>query len=394
MKQPVSIGVGTQSSAFTAGQTAAVMAAQRLRGQEIRGAIVLGSSSFEQEPLLQGVQSALPTIPLAGGSTGGEITPDGPRSHSCVVIALAGDDLAIGVGAGTDLARDPRLAGYRAAQQALQQTNGHERSGFVFFGDGLMTGYAEVLRGVHEVLGTSSLVTGALMADDLQFARTHQYANDRVLTQAVAGVLFGGAWKIGVGMEHGFAPISKPRRVTRAMANILYELDGQPASAVYEEYFGASDRRPDRPAGLTRELIAYPLGLQLDATEQFLLRNVRGFGSDGSVVCTGELIEGAWVQLMIGSKELAFEAASRAAQQAVQQVSTVHAVVVFDSVSRKQLLGHETAEEFSRIRRVVGSSVPIAGCYTYGEQAPLGTPYGYGRVSVQTGAILVLAIGR
>ena len=110
-------------------------------------------------------------------------------------------------------------------------------------------------------------------------------------------------------------------------------------------------------------------------------------------MCTGEVTEGAWVQLMIGSKELALQAASSAARQAVQHLSNVWCVIVFDSVVRRKLLGREAALEVTRIQDAVGATVPVVGCYTYGEQAPLGTPYPYGRVSVQTGACLIVALG-
>jgi hypothetical protein len=275
----------------------------------------------------------------------------------------------------------------------MRQFNGQKRSGFLFFGDGLLTGYAEALRGIQEVLGTSSLVTGGLMGDDQRFVRTYQYAQDQVLSGGIVGLLLGGSCSIGVGVEHGFAPISKPRRATRASANILYELDGRPASSVYEDYFGSSVRERVRLRGFTRQWIAYPLGIQLDSTGQFLLRNVMTFGEDGSLVCTGEVTEGSWVQMMLGSKELVLEAATRASQEATRHLRSVRFALVFDSVARKRLLGHDALLEIARIRQVIGPSVPLIGCYTYGEQAPLGNPYPYGQSSVQNGAVLVIAVG-
>lgn len=389
----VSIGWSGTANAFTAGQAAARMALQRLATHQAQCVLVFGSSWFDQAKLLEGVRTVFTTIPVAGGSTAGEIIPEGPRSHSCVVLAIAYDDIAASVGVGTEVERNPRLAGYQAAQQALRQFPGRSRSGFLLFGDGLLTGYAEVVRGIQEVLGTSSLVTGGLMGDDLRFSQTHQYAHDRVVSGSVVGLLLGGSCTIGVGMEHGFAPISKPWHVTRAQANILYELDGRPASLVYEEYFGSAGLEAVQQAGLTRQLIAYPLGVQQDSTGQFLLRNVLRFGRDGSLVCSGEVTQDAAVHLMIGSRELVLEAAVRAARQAIGSLRFVRFVLVFDSAVRKRLLGRDAATELLRIRQTVGLTVPLAGCYTYGEQAPLGHSLPYGQSSVQTGAVLVVAVG-
>ena len=386
------VGWSAAPDAFAAGQSAARTATQQLATRHVRCAIVLGSSWLDQAALLRGVRSIVQG-PLIGGSTAGEITPEGPKSHSCVVLAIAEEAFACSIGFGSELEHHPRVAGYQAAQQASRQFTGVKRTGFLLFGDGLSRGYTEVLRGVQEVLGTSSLVTGGLMGDDLRFVTTYQYAQEQVFSGGVAGLLVGGGCSIGVGLEHGFAPISKPRRVTRARANILHELDGKPASLVYEEYFGDSLMKRVRQGGLTRQLIAYPLGIQLDSTGQFLLRTIMAFGADGSLVCTGEVSEETWVQLMIGSKASALEAATAAARKAVQSLRSVWCALVFNSVVRKRLLGQDATREVENIRQVLGVGVPVAGCYTYGEQAPLGAPHTYGRSSVQTGACLVIAVG-
>lgn len=97
---------------------------------------------------------------------------------------------------------------------------------------------------------------------------------------------------------------------------------------------------------------------------------------------------------MIGSKQLALDAAHRAAQQAIQPLNRVALTLVFDSVVRRKLLGPQHAAlEVARIRQTVGLSTPLAGCYTYGEQGPLGNAAVYGRTAVQTGSVLVIALG-
>ncbi|MBI3331058.1 MAG: FIST C-terminal domain-containing protein [Candidatus Omnitrophica bacterium] len=394
------VGWSAHRQAAQAGADAAASAMERLSSQgPPQLAVVFGSSWFDQRALLQGVRSVLGEIPLAGESTAGEITSEGPVSHSCVVALLAIDGLACGVGMGTGADRTPREAGQRAAFTALQAFGGGRRAGLLLFGDGMVTGYAEVVRGLQEVLGTSFLLAGGMAGDDLRFAETYQYCHGEVASRSVVGMLLGGSARLGVGLEHGFAPISKPRRITRADANRLVTLDRQPAASVYEEYFGADIVRQMRDEGLNRQGIAYPLGMQGDAADQWLLRNVVSFGDDGSLACNGELREGAWVQLMIGSRELALEAARRAAQQAIRSLNRTACVLVFDSAIRRRLLGPRHAVlEIARIREVVGPSVPIAGCYTSAEQAPFDAGLSADQLATQplatqTGSVLVAAIG-
>lgn len=395
MREPAlaSIGWSAQPNPVLAGESAARTALEGLGGRPPCCAIVFGSSWFDQAKLIEGIRNVLQSVPVVGGSTAGELTPEGPKTHSCVVLALGyHEDLTVSWGAAEELERNPRLAGHDAALQAMRQFPGRQRSGFIFFGDGLATGYAEVVQGVQEVLGTSSLVAGGLMGDDWRFAATYQYADDRVMTRGLSGLLLGGLCAIGVGVEHGFAPISRPLRVTKAYRSVLCELDGHRAVSVYEDYFGPSIMETVRRSGLSRELICYPLGIQRESGG-YLLRNVVGFGEDGSLECTGEVAERMVVQLMIGSKEVALEAAAAAAQRAVRGLQSVWFVLVFDSVARQRLLGRDAAVECQRLRDVIGPSVPLLGCSTYGEQAPLSGPSMAGRTSVQTGSILVVAVG-
>ncbi len=388
-----SVGWSTRSDADACGREAAARALELLPRRKHKLALVFGSSWLDQEQLLRGVRAVLDGVPLTGQSTAGEIIPDGPISHSCVVVLLASDALACSIGVSEGVATAPRLAGQQAASHALRDFPASPRAGFLLFGDGLIPKYADVVRGIQEVFGTSSLVVGAMAGDDLRFTQTYQYAQDRAVSRAVTGVLLGQPLKIGIGIEHGFAPISKPRRITRARANVLMELDRKPAASVYEEYFGADAAERLCVTGQTRQAIAYPLGLCNETTDRWLLRNVVSFGEGGSLVCNGDVQEGTWLQLMLGSRELVLNAARKAAQQAVQALNRVTCVLVFDSVIRRTLLGAaHAALEIARIREAVGSSTPMAGCYTYGEQVSFSASPAES-CATQTGSVLVVALG-
>lgn len=389
-----SVGWSLQAESAAAGMEAAEKAAAQLSGVKSKLAIVFGSSFFDQPLLLEGVRSAVGAIPLIGGSTAGEITPQGPLTRSCVVLLLASNELFCGVGAGDHADQKPRQAGQQAAYNAAQQFSSNQRMGFLLFGDGLVSGYANVVRGIQEVLGTNALIAGGMTADDLRFSKTYQYANNKIMNRGIAGALLGGPVSMGVGLEHGFAPISKPRKITRASENVLYELDGQPAASVYVEYFGTEHVLRMGQERWSRRAIAYPLGIHHQASQQWLLRNVVAFKEDGSLTCSAEMLEDTWLQLMIGSRELALEAAYKAAQQAVKSLNRVACVLIFDSIARQILLGPAyAATEIQRIREAVGQSTVIAGCYTYGEQSSSGNASVYERTTIQTGSVLVVAIG-
>ena len=387
------VGWSEYPQAQLAGKEAAARALRHLAPKAPSLAIVFASSWYHQPSLLQGIRETLGPVPTVGESTAGEIVAEGPVSRSCAVLLLAADApiCSIGMAEGADVT--PREAGQQAAFAATRDFLTSPRTGWVIFGDGLLTNSAEVVRGMQESLGTSALIVGGMAGDDLRFHQTYQYWNDRALSRAVVGVLFGGPVKIGVGLEHGFAPIGKPRRITRARANVLYELDRCPAASVYEEYLGTEVVQRMRRAELTPRGIAYPLGVQPAGSNRWLLRNVVALDEEGSLSCSGDVLEGSWLQLMLGNKELVLEAAVRAARSAVRSLSRVACVVVFDAAGRRRLLGSMyAAKEIAAIREVIGASIPLAGCYTYGEQAPF-EETAPERTALHTDAVLVVALG-
>ncbi len=100
------------------------------------------------------------------------------------------------------------------------------------------------------------------------------------------------------------------------------------------------------------------------------------------------------MQLMISSRSLGQEAARRAAQKAIQTIPKPACVLVFSSFARMKLQGHAAmAAEVAAIRQVVGRETPIAGFYSYAEQASSDDAALQNRVAMQTGSVLVLAIG-
>ena len=387
------IGVSDRTDAHLAGKEAAERAAERLSPRRPNAALLFASSWFNQTHVLQGVQTITADTPLIGGSTAGELSPQGPSSGSCAVMLLSAEGLVAGVGMGEGLDQLPREAGRKAAAEAARAFHHHQRAGFLVISDGLSDGYADAARGMEEVLGVNSLIVGGMAGDDGRFTRTYQYAHGHAVSRAVVGLLLGGGIKIGVGIAHGFAPISKPRRISRSRGAILYELDGRPAASVYEEYLGAEELARWQQAGAARQGFAYPLGVQPEGTEERLLRNVVSFGQHGSLLCSGDMPDGAWVQLMIGNKEQTLEAARHAVQHALRPLSHVSGAIVFESAMRRTVLGAEYAvRELAGIRKGLGASVPFIGCYTYGEQAPWGMRETE-RTAIHIGSVLVIALG-
>lgn len=388
----VGVGGSTTSDSYHAGREAAAQALARMGFSTARLVLVFASARFDHAALLDGIRSVAPDAALVGCSTAGEITADGPAKRSVVVVTLQSNVMTATTGLGRQLAAAPRQAGETAAWSVAHGKAQNPRA-FLMFPDGISGNAAEALRGVQAVLGTSFPIVGGSAGDDLLFGRTAQYHGGTVLHDSVVGVLLSGAVTVGIGARHGWRPLGKPRLVTRALANVVHELDGRAAASVYEEYFGKGAEELQRES-LARMTIIYPLGMPIPGEEEYLLRNVLKVTPQGHLVYAGEVPEGSAVRLMMGSKEHALAAARRAAQQAVRGLGakTPRLALVFGSASRARLFGRNTGAEIRCIQEVVGRDVPIAGFYGYGELAPLSSEQYLGQTYYQNETLVVVTL--
>jgi len=400
MSLKTGIGQSKNPSAFHAGREAALLALRDLKADKPNLAFAFSSSYFSQEKILDGIKSILGETPLIGSTTSGEIITTGSEKHSLVIVVLKSDGLQFALGWGESLNKDSRGAGHKAAMIANRSftenriTQELKRKVFMIFPDGLRGNCADVLRGIQEVLGRSFPTVGGSSGDDFLFQKTYQHCNKLVFTESVVGVLLGGELTFGIGSRHGWRPLGKPRQVTRAVANIIYEINRQPAVSVYEEYFG-KDITELKTEPLASMAILYPLGMAIPGEEEYLLRNPISVTEEGALICAAEVPEGEEIRLMMGNKDSVLGAASAAAHTALKNLYGARAkiVFVFSSISRDKLLGRYKDSEINLVREVFGEAVPVVGFYTYGEQAPLTSEINIGQTYFQNASFVVLAIG-
>jgi hypothetical protein len=149
---------------------------------------------------------------------------------------------------------------------------------------------------------------------------------------------------------------------------------------------------------LANVAITYPLGVVPADRSDYLIRDAIRVGKGGSLVCTGDVLQGSSVRLMIGGYESALEAAQQAAYEAIEQIgrSRLKGALVFSCVARQKMLGSEYQGEIDVIRDALGGAgVRMGGFYSYGELAPA-TPKRSGRRGpncFHNESVVVVAVG-
>ncbi len=372
MSLRASIGLGISDDSFSAGADAAEEALSKIEGVADLF-IVFSSVKYDQEKMLAGVHSVTKDVLVVGCSTAGEITTDGPvRRPSVSIMAFRSDTIKFYAGVGEHIAENPKKAGFVAAE-AVKKAAGGTLNAFMMFPDVLVGNGADIVRGVLQSLGAHFPVVGGAAGDDFQFKKTYQYFNNKVYSGAVVGLGLVGDFALGIGVKHGWIPVGIPRKVTKSKGSVLSELDGKPAIAIYDDYFGDAAKEL-RVETLAKLAVTYPLGMKMEGSDEMLIRAPLSVDEHGSLTCAAEIPQGAEIQLMIGSREEAIKVAKEAAMKAMEQMGGAEpqAVVIFNCIARSRLFGDTPGDEISAIQDAVGHTVPLIGFYTYGEQAPLG----------------------
>lgn len=389
------VGLSTQDDGKTAGAEAARIALEQMGSEAADFCMVFGDVRYDQQALLNGVSSVVGNASMIGGSGAGQIGNDGPVQGAVVVMALRSDrEINVLTGLGTGISQDARAAGQSVALQVVDRLPSQTLSttwvrmgkGFVpvrpytfimlpdFTGDG-----AEVVNGVASVLPPPVQVIGGSTADDFSFERTFQYHNGQVYSDAVVGALLIAQVPTAVGVAHGWRPLGKSMVVTRAEGNRVIELDDAPAIRAYEQLFDKQARElVEEPLG--RMALLNPFGIP-EVTGNYRLRHPISAQEDGSIICAGTIPEGAVVRVMTATLEENVAAVRQATRTALSNLGRAKPAlaIVFDCGARLMLRGMEGArQEIDAIREEIGPDVPMAGFYTYGEQAPTpGGPVGF-----------------
>jgi hypothetical protein len=370
-------GVGIAAGADTVVTTtnAIADAKKALSHEAPKLALVFASSQFDQASVLATAQKELgPEVIIFGGSTAGEISQHGPSMSPSVVVMLiaTSDDISMSHAHVTKANENPEAKGEELGALLAATVNENSKLALML-GDGLTVNPSAILRGLSRVLPQLPIAGGSA-GDDGKYKQTFQYSPEGVLSSSVGMVVLHGALNYAVGVRHGWNAISGPKKVTKASGTVIQEIDNKPAIALYEEFIGAEQAATLKEVTLATLALSYPLGIKDSTSGEMLLRAPFYVDATGSITCGGEVLEGSEVQLMMGTKESAVDAARHSAEQALAALGTTpKAAIIFSCHVRDTLYAsrEQSKKEIDAIQEVIGHTVPLAGFYTYAEQAPI-----------------------
>lgn len=339
--------------------------------------VAFGSPEFLEQPaVLEGLAAAYPRAKLLGCSSAGEICGTHVRDHSLAVTVARFDRTEVRL-ASTRL-RDGQSSSEAGRALAADLARPDLRA-ILVLSEGLAVNGTDLVAGIHGVIGPEVVVTGGLAGDGGNFKQTWVLDGGRPARDAIVAVgLYGDAVGVGHGSAGGWDVFGPERVVTRATANVLYELDGQPALALYKQYLG------ERASGLPATALLFPLSVRAAEGAPALVRTILAVDeASGSMTFAGNIPEGSVVQLMRANFDRLIEAASDAGEAAAAGAEGTSVTIAVSCVGRRLVLGERTEEEVEATCESLTEPESLVGFYSYGEISP-SLKGGFGALHNQT----------
>jgi hypothetical protein len=329
--------------------------------------VTFGAPEYGEQPeALIELAAAFPQSAVVGCSSAGEIHDDAVADGSLVVAVVRFAHTEIDLASSTiDTASESASAGAR-----LGQSLAASRPRLVLvLSEGLTVNGTDLVRGLQDSLPRETMIVGGLAGDGDRFARTWVLVGGKPVMRRVVAVALRGPLEIGAGSQGGWDTFGPKRRVTRASGNVLYELDGKPALALYKEYLG------ELASGLPATALRFPLSIrEAHSAASSVVRTVLSVDEAAqSMTFAGDVPTGWHAQLMRSNQDRLITGAMRAAADATAGLSGEPALALAIScVGRRLVLGARTEEETEAALEALPPGSRQIGFYSYGEISPAG----------------------
>ena len=325
--------------------------------------VFTSSARLKERGFTKTLQKRYPNAEIIGCSTSGEINAEGAHDDSVQITAMLWERSTLKFLAKpiNTMAQSHALGAQIASE--LQQP---DLKGVFLLSDGLNINGSELVEGVQEVLSNIP-ITGGLAGDGTDFTQTlllhHSQVSDRIV---IAVGIYGEHAIVTSGEEGGWKPYGPPRKVTRSIKNVVYELDNKPALPLYKMYIGQHYAN-----GLPASGLDFPFAIMAEDKSITVIRTVAAVNdNDNSMSFFGNVNEGSTIRFLRSDHDRLVNAASDAASQVLNKGINLNdkaLAICVSCVGRKLVMKEQLSDEVFAVQRLLGVQTGITGFYSYGE---------------------------
>ncbi|WP_338376989.1 FIST N-terminal domain-containing protein [uncultured Flavobacterium sp.] len=354
-----------------------IVQAYKLEGQnwkylqakkELKNPLVLVFANrmlLENHEVISQIRNEFPYEHIVFGSTSGEILDNNVFDNSIVITAIEFEKTTF------EIRTENILEHYKDAKklgQTLYNSMPRENLKHLFvLSEGSFVNGSSLIEGLEENITNTVPISGGMCGDDAKFEKTlASYKINPKEGEVVLIGFYGETLEITFASFGGWSTFGPERIITKSEANILYEIDDQPALDLYKKYLG------DKANQLPQASLLYPLNVTPQGKKAPVVRTILGIDNESqSMTLAGDVPINSKVQLMMASVDAIAEGANEAAKLAMKnRRKKPQLALLVSCVGRKLVMNQRVEEEIERVQEVVGDQTAITGFYSYGEMAP------------------------
>ncbi len=177
----------------------------------------------------------------------------------------------------------------------------------------------------------------------------------------------------GVGVAHGWQPMSAPMQATQTHGTELKTIEFEPAFDIYSSIVKRHTGVPIDRSDFQNQSMGHPFGIARIGREM-IIRDPLIVKPDGSLICAGEIPENSYISIMHGNEKTLLVAAESAGRMAVAALPEKKpgSFILIDCISRLMFLKGHFKDELAKMTPL---DCPSAGACTIGEIANSGADF-------------------
>ncbi|WP_298417695.1 FIST N-terminal domain-containing protein [uncultured Kordia sp.] len=322
---------------------------------------------LEDKTILDEVKQLFNDGEFVFGSSAGDITSQYIDDESITITAIEFEKSEFVIKTANVLENDEKIDSYNTGKKLIEQFDSENLKHVFIVSEGSFINGSQLTLGMNAATEDNLLITGALCGDAARFEKTIASYNELPKAGEIVAIgLYGETLDVSFSINGGWTPFGPERIVTKSKANVLYELDNQPALDLYKKYLG--EKSKELPAAA----LLYPLKVKSTNEKQSIVRTILNINeAENSMILAGDILENSHVQLMMTNVDNIVDASEQAASQALAIRNTKPELAILVScIGRKLVLDQRVEEEIEEVIEIVGEHTTICGLYSYGEIAP------------------------
>jgi hypothetical protein len=375
------VGFSKQTESKEAGIEAAKAALSQSGSAKADLVILYSTSKHDPAKLSEGIRSVVgDKARMIGGWSVGIITREhlGYGGYEVGVAIISSDTAKYDLFMQPDLNKNEYAAGEALGNQ-IRAKDYDENASILMMYDSIkdtkpsLNMATPILEGMGKALGKWPTAAGVGMLGDMQFKLTHQWFDDKIVTQSLMALVFSGQVRMDTTIMHGCKPSGGYHKITKTDGPVVLEIDNRPAVDIVGELLGGSKSWEEYPLFVT---LGVNKGGKFDAfkEENYANRLCMGVDKDrkGLIMFEPDLKAGMEVQLMRRSIDFHYM------KERIDDLFNGLAgrkpflALYIDCAGRASAYCNTEREEAEEIQKHVGARVPVLGMYSGVEIAKVG----------------------